>query len=102
MREFKIRKIDNDFARFTVEIEFKDNGDRQNFCYPIGDGWDIIIDGKPRFIHDIIMQISEEAEDIISFSLEKLKKFEGIKISDKDLKKKPEKHQIDENSCKKG
>lgn len=102
MREFKIRKIDKEYSRFVVEIEFLDNEDRRKFGYPLGEFWDEEIDGKPRFIKDIARQVSEEEEKIMSLNIEKLKKFEGLKVSDNDLKKKTIKSHIDDNSGKKG
>lgn len=91
MRDFKIRKIENEFARFIVEIEFLDNGDREQFGYPIGDGWEELFDGKPRFLTDIAKIIDRREENTVSFSLSKVKKFEGLKVSEKDLKKKSKK-----------
>ena len=102
MKEFKIRKIDNEFSRFFVEIEFIESGDRRKFGYPIDEFWEEEVDGKPKFIKDIIRQVSEEEKKEVSFDLEKLKKYEGLKLSDKDIKKKPTPSLVDDKACKKG
>lgn len=100
MRDFKIREIKNEYSRFVVEIEFLDNQDRRKFGYPMNEGWDVLFDGKPKFAVDIARIIADEEEaDKVDFA--DFKKFEGLKVSEKDIKK-PAKRKIDPNSCKKG
>ena len=61
LRDFKIRKIDTENARFNVEIEFIDNGDRRKFGYPQGEGWDLEFNGETRFVRDIKRHLENEA-----------------------------------------
>lgn len=60
VRKFKVRKI-NEFDRsFDVEIEFLDNGDRRVFGFPLKDGWEVEIDGVPKFVTRIKRNLEDE------------------------------------------
>jgi len=102
MKEFKIRKIDKEYSRILIEIEFLEDGERRKFGYPIGEGWETEIEGTPKFIKDIKRILSEEEDaEKITVNVSDLKKFEG-KLYKSDPPKKPITIKtIDKNSCKK-
>lgn len=82
MREFKIRKIEDIKANLRVQIEFKDDGEREFHTYPKGEGWENYINGKPKFIHDICRRI-EEKELSTEIDITALKSLEGSVITEK-------------------
>lgn len=45
---------------FKVVIEIKETRKRKSYCYPKSDGWDKEIDGKPKFVRDIIFKLAME------------------------------------------
>lgn len=78
LRDFKIRKVDTEYARLNVEIEFLDNGDRRKFGYPQGEGWDQEFNGEMKFVTDIKRHLENEANVPNTASINALKsKMEG-------------------------
>lgn len=95
MRDFKIRKIldfeNQGLNKFDVEIEYIDNGDRETYGFPKGNGWrDINPNTKePKFIEQIKRSIfdkeTRKQKDKVKDKMKEIKKFEGneIKFGDK-------------------
>jgi len=79
MKEFKIRKVESQGHRFTVEIEFADDGEREKFGFPAGEGWENEINGTPKFEMEIARRIAERTsnEAILQDKLVTLKSYEG-------------------------
>ena len=77
MREFKLRKIEESHFRFDVEIEYSDDGEREKFGFPKGEGWEQEIEGEPKFIRNIKHLIKERGT-MEENTLDSVKeKFEG-------------------------
>lgn len=88
MKDFKIRKVEQDHHRMLVEIEFLKGGDRRQFGYPLGEGWENKINNEYRFITQIRETL--EKEDLIEKSvvIDSLKKVvEGKTFKNKNVKK---------------
>ncbi len=78
MRDFKIRQVieyDNK-PKFDVEIEFLDNGDREMFGFPLGNGWELIIDGVPKYVSSIKDSLKKRGLD--QKNKKKIKKYDKI------------------------
>ncbi|MCK5281821.1 MAG: hypothetical protein KAK00_00265 [Nanoarchaeota archaeon] len=101
MKTFKIRKIDKEFSRISIEIEFLEDGERRKFGYPMGEGWENKIDGVPKFIKDIKRIISEEEDsEKTEININDLKTFEGD-IFKSDISKEKILKKIDSNQSRK-
>jgi len=83
MKSFVIREIKKEYCRMIVEIEFMVGGDRRKFGYPLGEGWENEINGKPKFIEHIRQSlINEENALQVAGELKDLKsEYEGKKVT---------------------
>ena len=75
--EFEIIEIIQQKQRFQVEIEMTATRERKKFGYPMGDGWELEINGEPRFLKDIKEKLRRE-KDSMNGSLD-TSKFEHLK-----------------------
>ncbi|MFW6282292.1 MAG: hypothetical protein ACOC1O_05855 [bacterium] len=76
--EFEIIDIIQQKQRFQVEIELTATRERKKFGYPLGEGWEIEINGEPRFLKNIKEKLRREKESmdtgLDTSKFEKLKK----------------------------
>lgn len=85
--EFEIIKIEQQLQRISIEIEIIATRERKFYGYPLGEGWEIDVNGEPRFLRDIRKKLQAEEEvskQTIDFSkLQKKVVGKKIKINDK-------------------
>lgn len=80
MRDFEVVDIEEEDHRFLVEIEFLDDRKRKQFGFPKGNGWELEIEGEPKFLRHIRRKIAE-IEEAKSISVDDVKqKIKNCKV----------------------
>lgn len=60
--EFEVIYVKKDNQRILVEIEILGTRERKSYGYPIGEGWEIEINGEFKFLRDIRKKLENEEE----------------------------------------